>query len=330
MVSRSLVVTYRGLLILAVIGVLPAFLLDDSKYFSTLVFAAIFSTVAVSLDLLLGFTGLLSLGQTALFAVGSYTSAVLTTTHGVRSDVALLIAVAAAIGAALITSPILRLRGFYFALATLAFVLIVQEVLINWIDVTGGASGFVGIGKFEILGHELQTQRSYYLFAYVVLLLVVLVAIHIRSSRFGRSLTAIKEDETAAEAIGIAVFWVKVRVWLVAAAAAGLAGVVYTHYVQFVSPTQFGLEPTIDVLAATVVGGAGTIFGPIIGVFVLWLVPTLVTGLQEYSTLVWGLALIIVMVFAPGGLFGAAIALFRRVRHSTKREDDAAPGRSDR
>lgn len=324
------VVTYRGLAVLAAVGILPAFLLDDSKYFSTLVFAAIFSTVAVSLDLLLGFTGLLSLGQTALFAVGSYTSAVLTTTHGVRPDLALILAVAAATAIALLTSPILRLRGFYFALATLALVLIVQEVLINWIDVTGGASGFVGIGKFEMLGYEFKSQRSYYVLAYLVLLLAVLVAIHIRTSRFGRSLTAIREDETAAEAIGIPVFSVKVRVWLVAAAAAGLAGVVYTHYVQFVSPTQFGLEPTIDVLASTVVGGAGTIFGPIIGVFVLWLIPALFTQLQEYSTLVWGAALIIAMVFAPGGLFGAVATLYRRGRIApTSSKMDAPPEARD-
>ncbi len=319
---------YRGFLALAIVGILPAFLLDDSQYFSTLVFAAIFSTVAVSLDLLLGLTGLLSLGQMALFAVGSYTSAVLTTTYDVRPDLALVLAVLAAIGVALVTSPILRLRGFYFALATLALVLIVQEILINWIKVTGGASGFVGIGKFEVLGLEFASQRSYYLLAYVVLLLAVVVAIHVRASRFGRSLTAIREDETAAEAIGVPVFWVKVRIWLVAAGTAGLAGVVYTHYLQFVSPTQFGLEPTIDVLAATVVGGAGTIFGPIIGVVTLWMLPALFTGLQEYATLAWGVALIVAMIFAPGGLYGVVAGWARRARAAIDGRPPASPATS--
>jgi branched-chain amino acid transport system permease protein len=292
----------------------------DSKYFSTLVFALIFSTVAVSLYLLLGLTGLLSLGQTALFAVGAYTSAILTKDHGVRPDVAMCIAVLAAVVVAMATSPILRLKGFYFALATLALVLIVQDVLTNWIGVTGGASGFVGIGKFTFVGIELQSQRSYYLFAYVVLLLAVVIALHLSLSRFGRSLIAIREDATAAEALGISVYWAKVRVWAVAAGLASLAGVVYAHYVQFVSPSQFGLEPTINVLAATVVGGLGAVFGPIIGVIVLWMLPALFTELKEYSTLAWGLMLMGFMIFAPAGIYGVTASRLAR-----RRRTDAAP-----
>jgi branched-chain amino acid transport system permease protein len=308
---------YAQVLAFAVVALLPAFVMTGSRYFSTLVFAACFATVAISLDILLGFAGQLALGQTALFAVGAYTSAILTTTYDWRPDVAMLAAVAAGVAVALATSPILRLRGFYFALATLVLVMIAHDILTSWIKVTGGASGFVGIGPFSIFGVTLRTQRAYYLFAYVVLLLAIVAGLHMRRSRFGRSLLAIHHDQTAAEALGISVFWTKMRVWVVAAAFASLAGVVYAHYVQFVSPAQFGLEPAIKVLAAAVIGGTGTIFGPVLGVAVLWLIPEVFHGLQEYVTLVYGAAVIVFMIFMPRGLAGAAADLAASLRGRT-------------
>jgi ABC-type branched-subunit amino acid transport system permease subunit len=225
--------------------------------------------------------------------------------------------VAAGIVVALVTSPILRLRGFYFALATLVLVMITGDVLVNLIRVTGGASGFVGIGKFSVFGVTLVTQRAYYLFAWVVLLIAFVSAIHMRRSRFGRSLLAIHHDQTAAQALGISLYWTKVRAWVVAAAFASLAGVVYAHYVQFVSPSQFGIEPTIEVLAAVVIGGYGTIYGPVLGVALLWLLPDTVGWLHDYSTLAYGIAVMIAVGFLPRGLVGAgrdAVAWAGRLR----------------
>lgn len=296
---------YGKFALFAVIAVLPVVLFTESPYFSTLVLAAIFASVAISLDVLLGFAGQLALGQTALFGVGAYTAAILTLKHGVSTELGMLAGVGAAVVVALAISPLLRLRGFYFALATLAQVLVAHEVFTNWISATGGASGLVGIGQFEFLGLTFVTQTDYYLFAYVVLLIVVLAALHMRNSRFGRALLAIREDDTAAQALGIPVFSMKFRVWLVAAAFAGLAGVVYAYYLRFLSPAQFGLEPAIYVLAAVVIGGAGTVYGAVIGVAVVWLLPDVLAGFQEYAVLALGVAVILLMVFTPDGLAGA-------------------------
>jgi branched-chain amino acid transport system permease protein len=314
-------VLYVKLATFAVLALLPGLLLSDSRYFATIVLVAIFATVAVSLDMLLGFAGQLALGQTALFGVGAYTWAVLTTRHDVSSELALLCAVAAAFVIALLTSPILRLRGFYFALATLALVLVAHEVFVNWIAVTGGASGLVGIGAFSFFGLEVTSQSQSYLFAYVVLLIGVVAAVHMRHSRFGRSLVAIREDETAAEALGIDVFQAKIRVWLIAAMLAGLAGVVYASYLRFLSPAQFGLEPTIYLLAAIVIGGTGSVYGAVIGVAVVWMLPELLSGFEKYAVLALGIAVIVLVILAPDGLagrlghlFGAISARLRRSR----------------
>jgi branched-chain amino acid transport system permease protein len=321
--SREHTLVYGKLAAFTIVAIAPAYLLSSSSHFSTLVFVTIFATVGVSLDMLLGFAGQLALGQTALFAVGAYTSAVLSTKHGVSPGLAMLASIGAAVAVAIATSPILRLRGFYFALATLALVLITQDVLSNWISVTGGASGFVGIGHFSIAGVTLTSQRDYYLFGAIVLVLAVTAGVHIRHSRFGRALLAIREDHTAAEALGISVYWAKMRIWIVASAFAGLAGVVYTYYVQFISPDQFGLGPAIQVLAAVVVGGLGGVYGAVLGVLLLWLLPELFSGIQNYAILAWGLSLIFFMVFAPGGLTGLG-AQFRRF-FGDRRGADAPP-----
>lgn len=320
--------TYTRFGVFVVLTLLPGFAMTGSKHFSTLVFVTIFATVAVSLDMLLGLAGQLALGQTALFAVGAYTAAILSTKHGVSPSVAMLAAIGAALVIALVSSPILRLRGFYFALATLAFVLIVQQVLANWTNVTGGASGFVGIGHFELFGVSFVTQRAYYFFGAVVLILAVAATVHIRRSRFGRALLAIREDHLAAEALGISVFWAKMRIWLIAAAFAGLAGVVYAYYLQFISPEQFGLAPAIQVLAAVVVGGVVSVYGSVVGVLVLWLLPELFSGIQNYAILAWGASLIFFMVFAPSGIVGTAIEGVERVilRRDLVSPQDAAFG----
>jgi branched-chain amino acid transport system permease protein len=305
--------TYPRLLTFAVIAIAPGFLLSSTQHFSTLVFVTIFGTVAVSLDMLLGLAGQLALGQTGLFAVGAYTTAILSTRHGVSPGLALLAAIGASLALAVVASPILRLRGFYFALATLAFVLIVQQVLANWTNVTGGASGFVGIGHFEAFGITLVTERSYYFFGAVVLVMAVAASVQVRRSRFGRALVAIREDHTAAEALGISVFWAKVRIWLIAAVFAGLAGVVYAYYLQFISPEQFGLSPAIQVLAAVVVGGVVSVYGAVVGVLVLWLLPDLFSSIQNYAILAWGASLILFMIFAPSGIVGSAIEAVERL-----------------
>lgn len=296
-----------------VTGAVP-FLLADTSYMAILTLTAIFGAVAISLDLLVGYGGLLSLGQMAPFGVSAYTAAILSTTLGWPSVVSAVGGVLAAVTLALVTSPILRLEGFYFALATLAVALICEAVMRNWISLTGGSSGFVGIGQFEIGPLTLSSATDTYWMAWVVMVGAALVALRVVSSRFGRALLAVHEDEQAARALGVSVGSVKVRIWLLAAGIAGVAGVAYTYYIRFLSPPQFGLSPSILLVIAIVLGGLRSVYGAVIGVAIVRLLPEVFESFAEHSVLVYGATVIVVTVLIPGGIYGAVGDLWRRSR----------------
>lgn len=299
-----------------VLAALPPMLIVDTEYFAVLIAAGIFAITAVSLDLLLGYAGQLSLGQAALFGVSAYTTAYLTVTKGWSPEPAALAAIGAAVLLALLTSPILRLQGFYFTLATLSVTLIAETIMRNWIDVTGGSSGFLGIGRLSLFGTEITSQTSYYLIVWATLAVLVLLALQLGRSRFGRALLAVHEDEIAAQAMGVPVRSVKIRVWLLAAAFSGISGVLYAHYLRFISPGQFGLLPTIMLIIMVVIGGTGTIYGAVIGSIFVRILPVLFADFEEYSPLIYGLSIILFTVLFPGGIFGAVRDLIQRMRGS--------------
>ncbi|MFM7534587.1 MAG: branched-chain amino acid ABC transporter permease [Acidimicrobiales bacterium] len=303
------------------------FTLANTEYYAILTLAAIFGIVAVSLDLLLGYAGLLSLGQTVPFGVAAYTSAVLTSTHGLRPELAAVAAVAAAIAVAVVASPILRLEGFYFALATLGLVLIFEAVSRNWLSVTGGSSGFVGIEPLTLGPLTLRSATANFLLAWLCLTAVTLVAVNVTRSRFGRGMLAIHEDPRAASALGVSVSSVKIRIWIFAAGMSGVAGVLYCHYLRFLSPEQFGQTPAIVLVAAIVIGGTGTVYGPVVGVVVVRMLPALFDGFQERSVLVYGTAIILFTVLWPRGLVGAATDVVKRIRSARAARSAGSSGR---
>lgn len=301
------------------------FLLGGTSYMAILTLTAIFGAVAISLDLLVGYGGLLSLGQMAPFGVAAYTAAILSTTHGWPSAASAVGGIAAAVALALATSPILRLEGFYFALATLAIALICEAVMRNWISLTGGSSGFVGIGQFQLGPLTLSSETDTYWMAWVVMVGAALVGLRVVSSRFGRALLAVHEDEQAARALGVPVGSVKVRIWLLAAGIAGGAGVAYTYYIRFLSPPQFGLGPSILLVIAIVLGGLRSIYGAVVGVAIVRLLPEVFESFAEHSVLVYGVAIVVVTVLMPGGIYGAGRDLWRRLRARRHDNGDREP-----
>jgi branched-chain amino acid transport system permease protein len=305
---------YAGWGLFLVLAALPPLFLVDSEYFSVLTIAGIFAITAVSLDLLLGYAGQLSLGQAALFGVSAYVTAYLTVTKGWSPEPAALAAIAATMLVALLTSPILRLQGFYFALATLSVTLITETIMRNWIDVTGGSSGFLGIGRLSLFGTAITSETAYYVVVWSVLAVVVLLGLQLGRSRFGRALLAVHEDEVAAEAMGVPVRSVKIRVWLLAAAFSGISGVLYAFYLRFISPSQFGLLPTIMLIIMVVIGGTGTIYGAVIGSIFVRILPVLFAGFEEYSPLIYGVAIIAFTIMFPGGIYGAVRDRIQRLR----------------
>lgn len=287
-------------------------LIDSPKFISILTIAAIFGIVAVSLDLVLGYAGLLSLGQTVPFGVSAYVAAVLTTTHEWPPELAAVVAIAAAVTSAAISSPVLRLDGFYFALATLALVIIFEAVTKNWISTTGGSSGFVGIGYLDIGPIHLRSPSDYFIASWLALALVTVVALNITRSRVGRGLLAIHEDWRAASALGVPTSSLKIRIWLASAGIAGVAGVLYAHYIRFLSPEQFGQTPAIVLVAAVVIGGTRTIYGAIVGVVVVRMLPAVFEAFAERSILVYGMAIIVATIAMPQGIVGVVLDRLRR------------------
>lgn len=306
---------YRGVILLIGAVLAGSYLLYGTEHFVALSVLGIFAILAVSLDLLIGFTGLLSLGQAALFGVSAYCSAYLTVRLGWPVELAIIAAILVAVATALFMAPILRLEGFYFVMATLAVSLIAGALMRNWTSVTGGASGFLGIEHLRLFGFQFQTPIHYHILIWTIAVIVVILALNIRNSRFGQALTAVREDETAAQAFGIAPARMKMQIWLISAAFSGLAGALYAHYFRYISPDQFDLHVVIMLLIMVSVGGPGSVYGAIVGAACVRFFPVIFSDFQNYMTLAFGIAIVAVTVLMPGGIYRAIEKLSSQLRH---------------
>jgi branched-chain amino acid transport system permease protein len=251
----------------------------------------------------MGYAGQASFGQNAFAAIGGYTSAVLTTAYGVAPLPALAAGTGGAVVCAvLIGYPTLRLKGHYLAMATLAIGLIVYEVAVQWQSITHGYMGISGIPPLGLGSFEAASDREQLVLLSVVVALCMASAWLIRNSRFGRALVALSGSENAARALGIDVARYKLAAFVVSAIYAAIAGSLFVHVVGFVSPEVFGMNMVILGFTMLYVGGIGTITGPLVGAIVINLLPETVRGLKDYQDLVYGAALILLLIYAPEGL----------------------------
>jgi branched-chain amino acid transport system permease protein len=274
-------------------------------------FALIYAIFVIGLNIFMGYAGQASFGQNAFAAIGGYTSAVLTTAYNVAPVPALAVGVAGAIVCAvLIGYPTLRLKGHYLAMATLAIGLIVYEIAVQWQSVTKGYMGISGIPPLGIGGFEAVSDREQLVLLSVLVTLCMGSAWLIRHSRFGRALVALSGSEDAARALGIDVARYKLAAFVLSAVYAALAGSLFVHTVGFVSPEVFGMNMVILGFTMLYVGGINTITGALVGAVVINLLPETVRGLKDCQDLVYGILLILLLVYAPGGL--AALGWSRR------------------
>ena len=288
-----------------VIAALP-WLLQTPYWRGILVLCAMNVLLALSLNLVLGYTGQLNLGQSAFFAIGAYVSTILVRTYGWNFWAASLAAVAAAglLGLALAAFAV-RLRGHYLAIASLGFAVITYQVLINWEKMTEGVRGIYGI-----LPPVASTTGLFYLVAGIALAVYVLIDNLVRSP-VGDTLRAIREDEVSAASLGVnAALW-KAFAFGLGAAIAGLAGCFYPGFVGTLVPDAFNIIESFTMMAMVIVGGMGTMIGPVIGAIVLTFLPELLRGFGEFRLMIYGLALMLVVLFMPGGIVQAWRTLAR-------------------
>lgn len=292
-------------LFVACLIALPVFLND--YYRDILTLTGMYIVLALGLNIVVGQAGLLNLGYVAFYAIGAYTYAILSTTFGLSFWIGLLAGGSvAAVFAVLLGMPTLRLRGDYFAIVTLGLGEITRIILNNWDTMTGGPNGISKIGRPVIAGYELHTTLDFYYLILVIVIITVFAIHRLIASRIGRAWIAIREDEIAAEAMGVNTYQLKLLAFVLASAWAGIAGVFFSAKMAFVSPESFTFFESVLILCMVVLGGMGSIPGIILGALLLIMLPEIFRDFQDYRMLAFGAALVLMMVFRPQGLLGTA------------------------
>lgn len=305
-----------ALLVVAVAG--PA-LSRDPYVVHLMILGSLAAMLAVGLNVALGFAGLFSFAQGAFYGIGAYVSALLVLggTVGFWSGF-VLAGLAAGFAGFVLGLFTIRLGGHYLAIATFAFQEIVVLVMRNWDSVTKGTAGITGVpGPAPLSLPGLPTitfasELSYYYLVLVVLVIVVALTWRMQSSQLGLELLAIREDETAARAVGVRALRLKIFAFTVSAAFAGLAGSLFAHYVKNVSPESFMVATSFSVLVSVLVGGIGTTLGPVLGGIALTFLPEYLRAFHAYRFTIYGALIIVVIIAMPTGAAGALRALHAR------------------
>ncbi|HMH49340.1 MAG TPA: branched-chain amino acid ABC transporter permease [Candidatus Acidoferrum sp.] len=293
------------LVALAVVALTAPFWLTNPYWLHVLIMGGIFAVLALSLNLLLGYTGQLSLGHAAFFGIGAYASA-LTTLKLERSawEGLALAALLAGLAGWAIGRLALKLRGAYFVLVTISFAGVISLVSVNWMELTNGPLGLPGIPAPELGPWSFRTKRAYYYLVLAAVALSYLVCRRLVGSRIGRAFLALRENEALAESVGIDVTRYLVLAAVISAAMAGVAGGLYAHYTRFVSPEVFLFTYTVTMVIMVVAGGKGTLAGPIVGALLFTALPEALREVTswQWQMLTYGLILVLLVFFLPRGI----------------------------
>lgn len=277
---------------------IPVFV-ENAFYIQVLTTAAIMAISVMGLDLLMGYTGYVSFGHAGMMGIGGYTSALLVVKLGWSIWLAMPTAVIfTGLIAYIVSIPVFRLSGMYFAIGTLAFGQIVNLIIYNWRKVTGGAFGLLGIPS------PFQSLKGYYYFVFICLFIVGILLARLVSSPVGKAMISIKENEKLAESTGVATLKLKRFVFTVSGMIAAFSGALLVHLLGFASASSFGVSSSLEQLVITVVGGLGTLIGPGIGAFILSILGQYLAPFKELRLMIYGLVLILIIMFLPGGIVG--------------------------
>lgn len=283
-----------------------------SGYFvHTLITIGYYAILAVSLNLSMGYTGLINLGHVAFFGIGAYTTAILT-----KADVPFIFAfilagVVAGLAGYLVTILTKRAKGDYFALITLGLAFVVGNVLINWRSLTRGPLGIPGIEKPNIFDWFVNSNIGYLIFTAFVALILIYFADRLMKSRYGRLLEAVRDDSIGLVVLGKNVFKLKYQIMMVSAGMAGIAGAIFAHYITYIHPSNFFISDIVLMLSIVIVGGLATVRGSVFATFLIIFLTESIRFIDLPSSIVgpsrlmiYSILLIAVLVYRPRGLFG--------------------------
>jgi branched-chain amino acid transport system permease protein len=314
----------RMLIFSAFLLALP-FIIGSDYQKHILIMGGIYVILVSSLNLLIGYVGEISLGHTAFFGIGAYTSALLFLKLGVPFWLGLPAAgVMAGIFGFLIGYPTLRTRGPYFVIVTLAFCEILRLIFSNWISLTNGPMGLKNIQPPTIhLGgwvqYEFSSKDSYYYLILGLASISLYICYRYINSRYGRACMAIRENEPLAQSVGISAAKWGITTFILSTFLAGLAGSFYAHYVLFISPDLFGFSFTINMLLMLIIGGKGTMAGPVLGAVLFTIIPEYLRVAEIYRLPIFGILLMLAVIFMPRGLIQLREPISRRFKRSQGR-----------
>jgi len=299
---------------LLLICVIPPFLqrINYSYLIGILVIIAIYGIVIMGYDLLLGFAGQLSFAQIAFFGMGAYGSALMTSKYSFSPVLALALALLFSMGIAFIVGHIimLRLQHIYLAIATLAFGEVFSRVLTGFPSFTGGAVG-VFLPPFSVFGLKFDSDIKFYYLVCIMAFAFFMFSTNIVRSRWGISLLALNSDEQAARCMGINTSKCKIQVFIMSISYASIAGSLYAHFQKFVVPEQFSIVHSIELILMLFIGGTRTVWGGLIGVTILQVLPEISEWLADYRPFVSGALLIVILIFMPKGIIGTLIEFWK-------------------
>ncbi len=288
------------ILTLSIIGFIP-----NLYYLHLFNLILIYSIFSLGLNILTGYTGITSFGHAGFFALGAYATAILSTRYGVPPILSIFFAsFLTAIAGFIIGLPVIRISGIYLAMVTLGSAEFIRLLALNWDSLTGGAIGISNIPALSILGCYFKSESSLFFFLYAMLIISTFIFVRITNSRFGKSLIAIKDDEQAAESIGIPCAKNKLISFFISGFYSGLSGALYAHFDRFIHPATFTFSLSVLVLCMVILGGMGTVFGSILGAIVIVILLEYLQPLGVYRLFVYGMILTIMISYFPQGLIG--------------------------
>jgi branched-chain amino acid transport system permease protein len=312
--KQAWLATLIGVLVLPLI-------LGDGFYLNLMNFIALYSMVALGLCLLVGYGGQLSISHAAFYAIGAYSSAIFCLRAGLHPLAAIVLSQClSALIAWGIGAVVLRLRGHYLAIATLSFAMIVEVILREMPGLTGALQGLSGIPVVSVAGFSFDTDMRFYYLVWPATLLLLLFALNLVNSRMGRVFRAIREGEGIAALFGADVRKYKIKLFIVSSVYASLAGSLFAHYVTYISPAAGSIMFAIEIILVIAVGGYTMIWGAILGVAAITYLNEYLSLFAEYKRTIYGLTLIVIMIFFPHGLFEGLRASVARLGKSAKRK----------
>jgi len=284
------------------------------------VFVGIHTMLALALNLLLGYAGQISLGQAGFFGLGAYISGILSSSHALNPWLGMGIAAISVTAIAfLVGFPILKLKGHYLAMATLGLGIIIYIVFNEAVDMTGGPSGLSGVPNLTLFSITFDNDFKNYYLIWVITLLSMGLSLNLMHSRIGRALRSIHDSEVAARVMGVNARLLKVQIFALSAGLSAIAGSLYAHTMTFVAPASFGFNFSVELVTMVIIGGLASVYGSLLGAALLTVLPEMLRAFQDYDIIVYGLLLVMMPMYMPGGLVKGIPALLNAVFYKIKR-----------